>query len=1071
MGVGDAHQRHVIASRLSSTIETMFEREEEEEEEEPKRHVEEQFRRQCVEQFRRQCAPLESAGIGCVFFNMSTVLAVNHAWSKRWGFTEDEVRGRTLKILQGPESYTPEFLSFDRNVRERSGPCQAVLTNYTKSRCPVRVLVQVFPLAKDHYVEFVIFDQVNDNPDSNVSTGHKTSRHELTAQFPLPPPPKMPNKAKKKKIKEEDLQNNRMELMQMESVRITIDAGANKPCAHDCASSALLGAAQMTSSSRSSRLVTIRRKMQEGLRKQQMADILLDACPEEHKLQYITAVDNPARKIELVCMKPVTEHSSKDGAMISTLEPPKSTTDKAINERDHGAPPSRGHEKSRSTRSLAVFLCVQLMLILVVATSWMLVVSRYSDSPDAFGLLECERVAAFPVVVWLHFLVFFLVATLQGFVVDRDLVERILDVLQWSTDSLLAMEDDASDFDWDTCVMLDGETCFCREIEDVTEERRPGDKACGMSCHRGKDQLVALAISGLLVACLMFQLNEVVSVSEVLTLTGHSIASDGVPAQVFDGFTLPKLTRLDFGSSSPNGLTALAGLKSMHLESNKLVGMVPSDISVLAKLTELFMGKNMLSGQIPDALTALAGLQVLRLEENMFTGVIPSEISSLSNLQEMSVKNNRLSGPVEGILTAFTGLRELRLDGNGFTGTLPPGIRALSKLRKLFLGGNKLTGSIDGSLFLSLTDLQILHLENNMLTGQLPLQISTHGAKSYVLESGLQFQHSAKQVRDAKTRASIGGMPSHVRELARVARKVVKEETIFHTKQGAPLYELSGYKRDACLNESSDGNCGDFSAATSNRNSCGSGGGANGLIGDWGVSRVVDMGYVFDRKRSFNADLAKWDVGEVTDMEYIFRYAEKFNGNLSNWNVARVTNMNHMFQNAYVFNGDLSNWNVARVTTMRFMFLNCPVFNGDVSKWNVVVVKDMFSTFDHARQFNVDVSNWNASKNKLALPTNHVPAFAASISLFEKPSIHDAAIPKDKFVVTIASLLYLSFPTLIKGTFQLFDCRRVGNGWWLHVDLEERCYEGRHGTMIGLLGVTQLIIYVFGLPFMMLWFL
>ena len=38
-------------------------------------------------------------------------------------------------------------------------------------------------------------------------------------------------------------------------------------------------------------------------------------------------------------------------------------------------------------------------------------------------------------------------------------------------------------------------------------------------------------------------------------------------------------------------------------------------------------------------------------------------------------------------------------------------------------------------------------------------------------------------------------MPSHVRELARVARKVVKEETTFHTKQGAPLNELSGYKR------------------------------------------------------------------------------------------------------------------------------------------------------------------------------------------------------------------------------------------------------------------------------------
>ena len=85
-----------------------------------------------------------------------------------------------------------------------------------------------------------------------------------------------------------------------------------------------------------------------------------------------------------------------------------------------------------------------------------------------------------------------------------------------------------------------------------------------------------------------------------------------------------------------------------------------------------------------------------------------------------------------------------------------------------------------------------IELEFPSNTGE--LLVLSHGAKTYVLESGLEFQHSAKQVRDAKIRAGIGGMTSSVRELARVARKVVKEETTFRVKQGAPLYELTGYK-------------------------------------------------------------------------------------------------------------------------------------------------------------------------------------------------------------------------------------------------------------------------------------
>ena len=65
---------------------------------------------------------------------------------------------------------------------------------------------------------------------------------------------------------------------------------------------------------------------------------------------------------------------------------------------------------------------------------------------------------------------------------------------------------------------------------------------------------------------------------------------------------------------------------------------------------------------------------------------------------------------------------------------------------------------------------------------------------------------------------------------------------------------------------------------------------------------------------------------------------------------------------------------------------------------------------------------------------------------------------KDKFVVTLTTVLYLMYPTLCKNAFGLFDCKMVGNQSYLKVDLEEKCYEGRHRDMMLIYGVGQLIL-------------
>ena len=90
-----------------------------------------------------------------------------------------------------------------------------------------------------------------------------------------------------------------------------------------------------------------------------------------------------------------------------------------------------------------------------------------------------------------------------------------------------------------------------------------------------------------------------------------------------------------------------------------------------------------------------------------------------------------------------------------------------------------------------------------------------------------------------------------------------------------------------------------------------------GPIGEWDVSGVTEMTYVFAGTPSFNADISNWNVERVTDMSTMFHGATSFDADISKWNVSSVTNTLWMFYGATSFNADISNWNMARVTDTR----------------------------------------------------------------------------------------------------------------------------------------------------------
>ena len=89
-------------------------------------------------------------------------------------------------------------------------------------------------------------------------------------------------------------------------------------------------------------------------------------------------------------------------------------------------------------------------------------------------------------------------------------------------------------------------------------------------------------------------------------------------------------------------------------------------------------------------------------------------------------------------------------------------------------------------------------------------------------------------------------------------------------------------------------------------------------IGQWDVSNVTDMGFMFSEANNFNQDIGSWDVSSVTDMSGMFRAATSFNQDIGQWDVSGVTEMRTMFFGATSFNQDIGQWDVSSVESGEF---------------------------------------------------------------------------------------------------------------------------------------------------------
>ncbi|CAB9526821.1 leucine-rich repeat receptor protein kinase [Seminavis robusta] len=184
---------------------------------------------------------------------------------------------------------------------------------------------------------------------------------------------------------------------------------------------------------------------------------------------------------------------------------------------------------------------------------------------------------------------------------------------------------------------------------------------------------------------------------------------------------------------------------SIVLADYGLNGRLIEELGFLESLETLSLPYNdNLVGEVPARL--VGQVQVLELHHNQHDSLSlmdqGSQDSWLSNspLQVLRMAGNKLSGSIFEELGQLSDLRVLSLEENSLTGTLPP--VQWPRLNVLRLNQNRLSGSIPSSILSASPSLQILDLSRNAeMTGRIPSEIGTASpAMEYLRLAHCQFE-------------------------------------------------------------------------------------------------------------------------------------------------------------------------------------------------------------------------------------------------------------------------------------------------------------------------------------------
>ncbi|KAI3716018.1 hypothetical protein L6452_23057 [Arctium lappa] len=188
-------------------------------------------------------------------------------------------------------------------------------------------------------------------------------------------------------------------------------------------------------------------------------------------------------------------------------------------------------------------------------------------------------------------------------------------------------------------------------------------------------------------------------------LCGLSCSNNRVTQLTFDGAGYA-------GTLSPL-VSKLTQLITIDLSDNKFSGPIPTSLFSLPNLHTLILRSNSFSGTIPPAISNLGSIQTLDISHNSLSGSLPYSLSSLT-LTRLDLSFNRLTGPIPKLPK---NLVELAIKSNLLSGyLLKPSFNELTQLEVVELSDNSLTGTIPDWFFLQ-TSIQQVNLANNGFTG------------------------------------------------------------------------------------------------------------------------------------------------------------------------------------------------------------------------------------------------------------------------------------------------------------------------------------------------------------------
>ncbi|EXB75214.1 putative LRR receptor-like serine/threonine-protein kinase [Morus notabilis] len=178
-----------------------------------------------------------------------------------------------------------------------------------------------------------------------------------------------------------------------------------------------------------------------------------------------------------------------------------------------------------------------------------------------------------------------------------------------------------------------------------------------------------------------------------------------------------------FTKRFPKGFELISGLDVIDLHGNMLEGHLDLEFFLLATATHVdFSGNVLTSLQQEKFLSRISDtIKYLNLSHNRLTGSLVSggELSIFENLKVLDLSYNQLSGELPGFSFTYD-LQVLKLSNNRFTGDIPNNLLKGDSLvlNELDLSGNNLSGPIS---MITSTNLRVLNLSSNVLTGELPL--------------------------------------------------------------------------------------------------------------------------------------------------------------------------------------------------------------------------------------------------------------------------------------------------------------------------------------------------------------